>query len=112
MIKSPLTSIRLDPTTPCPPEPGSNRAAVTIFEDPTQQYSVGVWQSTPDKRAVNYTEAEFCQILEGEVKLTHESGHSETYRVGDSFVIPPGFKGTWETVKTVRKFWVIFEPKK
>ena len=105
-------SIRLDPNLPCPPEPGSNRAFVTVYTDPTGQLESGVWESTPDKRSVHYTETEFCHILEGEVRLTDEAGHCETYRAGDSFLIEPGFKGTWETVKKIRKFWVIFEPKK
>jgi len=33
----------------------------------------------------------------------------ETYRAGDSFLIPSGFKGTWETIEPVRKFFVIYE---
>jgi len=32
-------------------------------------------------------------------------------RTGDGFVIPPGFKGTWETVEKVRKHYVILLPK-
>lgn len=29
---------------------------------------------------------------------------------GDQFVIPAGFRGTWETIETCRKIYVIFEP--
>ena len=47
--------------------------------------------------------------LEGEVRLTDESGHTETYVAGDTFVIPKGFKGVWETVKPVRKFFAVYE---
>ena len=30
--------------------------------------------------------------------------------MGDGFVIPIGFKGTWETLKPVRKWYVIWQP--
>jgi uncharacterized cupin superfamily protein len=30
--------------------------------------------------------------------------------MGDGFVIPRGFKGTWETLKPVRKWYVIWQP--
>jgi uncharacterized cupin superfamily protein len=31
--------------------------------------------------------------------------------MGDGFVIPAGFKGVWETLKPVRKWYVTFEAK-
>jgi uncharacterized cupin superfamily protein len=43
--------------------------------------------------------------------LTSEQGESWTLKAGDGFIIPAGFKGTWETVKKVRKHYVILLPK-
>jgi len=43
------------------------------------------------------------------VKLTDADGNVETYRAGDSFLIPSGFSGSWETIEPVRKFFVIYE---
>ena len=40
------------------------------------------------------------------------AGKAETFKAGDSFVIPGGFAGTWETVQPVKKLYAIFEPKK
>ena len=45
------------------------------------------------------------------VRLTDQDGHVDTYGMGDGFVIPMGFKGTWETLKPVRKWYVIWQPK-
>ena len=54
--------------------------------------------------------SEFCTLLDGVVRVTDRLGRSEVYRRGDSFVIPAGFGGRWETVETCRKFFVIHEP--
>jgi uncharacterized cupin superfamily protein len=71
----------------------------------------GIWECTPGKVKVDYAEWEFCHFLEGEAVLTSESGESWRLRKGDGFIIPPGFKGTWETVRPVRKHYVILAPK-
>ena len=81
------------------------------YSDPTGQFFAGVWESAPGKWAVNYTEEEFCTFLAGKAILTGEDGTSETFITGDAFIIPRGFKGTWETVEPVKKWYVIFEPK-
>lgn len=71
----------------------------------------GIWESTPGKVAIDYTEWEFCHFIEGKAVLTNEAGRKWTLRAGDAFIIPPGFKGTWETVEKVRKHYVILLPK-
>jgi uncharacterized cupin superfamily protein len=81
------------------------------FTDPSGQFFSGIWESSPGKWPVRYIESEFCAILEGKCILTDEKGKAETFQKGDSFVIPGGFAGTWETVETVRKLYAIFEPK-
>ncbi len=45
------------------------------------------------------------------MRLTDSAGKVEEYRAGDAFVIPKGFKGAWETVEAVKKFYVIHTPK-
>ena len=67
----------------------------------------GVWESTPGKWRVEYDEWEFCHIVSGVSILTEDGGEARTLKAGDSFVIRPGFKGTWEVVETTRKHYVI-----
>jgi uncharacterized cupin superfamily protein len=81
------------------------------YRDPTGAFQAGFWSHPGGTLQVTYTEHEFCQILEGSVRLTDAAGHAETYHAGDSFVIPAGFKGSWETLAPLRKFYVIYEPK-
>ena len=67
----------------------------------------GIWQSTPGKWRIAYDEWEYCRILDGVSVITGEDGTSMTVRAGDSFIIRPGFKGTWEVLETTRKDYVI-----
>lgn len=71
----------------------------------------GIWESTPGKVKVDYAEWEFCHFIEGKAILTNDKGKKWTIKAGDAFIIPPGFKGTWETVEKVRKHYVILMPK-
>jgi uncharacterized cupin superfamily protein len=81
------------------------------FTDGSGQFFSGIWESSKGKWPVSYSESEFCAILEGKCVLTDAAGKAETFTKGDSFVIPSGFSGTWETVEPVKKLYAIFEAK-
>jgi uncharacterized cupin superfamily protein len=67
----------------------------------------GLWESTPGKWRIEYEEWEFCHILSGVSVIAEDGGEARTVRAGDSFVLRPGFKGTWEVVETTRKEYVV-----
>ncbi|MBZ9808337.1 cupin domain-containing protein [Mesorhizobium sp. ESP-6-2] len=67
----------------------------------------GIWESTPGKWRIVYDEWEFCHILSGVSVIEEEGGEARTVRAGDSFVLRPGFKGSWEVLETTRKEYVI-----
>lgn len=69
----------------------------------------GVWQSTPGKWRIVYDEWEYCRILFGVSVITEDNGPSWRVSEGHSFVIRPGFSGTWEVIETTRKEYVIRE---
>ncbi|MCF1426883.1 MAG: cupin domain-containing protein [Shewanella sp.] len=79
------------------------------YSSPCGQFHSGTWQSGPGKWNVNYTEHEFCDILEGLSIIQDKTGNSLTVAAGDKFVIPAGFQGTWEVVDQCKKIYVIFE---
>ena len=79
------------------------------YTDETQKFSTGIWQSEVGKWIINYTEEEFCQILEGVSVITDAASKAVTVTVGESFVIPKGFIGTWEVLEKTKKIYVINE---
>lgn len=90
-----------------PTETGHN-----YFTNGTGQLTAGVWECTPCTSQIDsYPVDEFCTILSGMVVLTDENGHAETFKPGDSFVIPKGLKCTWHMPETTRKYYVIFDTK-
>lgn len=67
----------------------------------------GIWQSTPGKWRISYDEWEYCTILSGVSILTEDGNAPQIVKAGDSFILRPGFKGTWEVIETTRKDYVI-----
>jgi hypothetical protein len=104
-----VRSIRFDRNAPV--DPAAPTTTHNWYEDASGVLSSGFWASQPGKVDVTYMEDEFCYILEGRVRLADAAGRVEEYKAGDAFVIPRGFKGVWETVEPVKKYYVIHAPK-
>ena len=84
--------------------------ARNYFSDSTGTFFAGVWESTPGRWRVRYTENEFCHITRGRVVIEDEQGRRWTFKTGDSFAIAAGFSGTWQVIEPLRKLYVIHEP--
>ena len=79
------------------------------YSDPSGQFHAGIWQSEPGAWRVEYAtgEEELCTLLEGRVRLTDERGQVREFGAGETFVIPGGFTGIWESVTRVRKIYAV-----
>jgi uncharacterized cupin superfamily protein len=80
------------------------------YRDETGKFTAGIWTHEGGVIEVDHAEHEFCLLLAGKVRLTGEDGHVEEFGMGDGFVIPKGFRGKWETVKPIRKWYVVWRP--
>ena len=67
----------------------------------------GIWEATPGKWRISYEEWEYCRILKGRSVITADDGTEYPLVAGDSFILRPGFSGTWEVIETTRKDYVI-----
>lgn len=76
-------------------------------EETSDGLYAGIWESTVGKWHVAYDEWEFFQLISGVSVVTEEGKEPVILRAGDSFIIRPGFKGTWEVIETTRKTYVI-----
>jgi len=86
---------------------GSPKFRTWNIEERSGGLYAGVWESTPGKWRIEYDEWEFCHILSGVSVIAEDGGTQRTVRAGDSFVLRPGFKGSWEVLETTRKEYVV-----
>ena len=79
------------------------------FSDTSQQFFAGRWSASRGKWRVRYTENELCVMISGKVIIESSTGERSAFGVGDAFVIPAGFSGTWEVLEDCSKIYAIFE---
>ncbi len=77
------------------------------FESPDGKLIAGTWTSTPGKWHAFTERDEFCYIVSGHCRLIDADGQAKSFRAGDSFLIPNGFRGYWEVLETTTKHFVI-----
>ena len=77
------------------------------LEDEAGGFYTGVWEAEPGAWRVSYDENELCVILAGRVRLTEDGGVPREFGPGETFVIPKGFVGVWETLEHCRKVYAI-----
>ncbi|MFC3051008.1 cupin domain-containing protein [Kordiimonas pumila] len=80
-----------------------------LYTDAKEKVFVGYWSSDIGKWSIDCTgDEEYCHILYGKVCLTDDAdGKKVTFVEGDQFIIPEGFKGTWETIEKCKKLYFI-----
>ncbi len=80
----------------------------SLYADQTGQLDAGVWECAPNKHvyeAAPYDE--FVYLLEGRIDITDDQGAVETFKAGDSFILPRGCACTWDVKEPVRKLYVV-----
>ncbi len=73
------------------------------------EFVVTIYEALPALLDISdpYPYDEFVLVLEGEVTLTATDGEKWTYRVGENFVVPKGFTGTWEMPVKYREMIIV-----
>jgi|TARA_B110000503_G_scaffold143187_1_gene243105 uncharacterized cupin superfamily protein len=80
-----------------------------VYSSADGKMHTGIWDCQAGAWQVSYSEDEVCIILAGESILTDLNGAQKTVQAGDQFVIPAGFKGTWQVPSYCKKVYVIYE---
>jgi uncharacterized cupin superfamily protein len=83
--------------------------AQNLFQSADSRFNSGIWSGEPGIWRVDFTESEFCHILEGVIVVRGDDGSEATFKAGDAFLTPAGFTGTWEIVEPARKFYAFYE---
>ncbi|ALH95472.1 cupin domain-containing protein [Acinetobacter equi] len=85
------------------------RLTTELYEHP--HMNCGIWECEVGAWNIEFAsnKQEFFQIIEGIVRLHDMTGQFIEVRAGDAGVIPPSFKGTFEVIEHVKKYYVIVE---
>jgi uncharacterized protein len=109
MLRFDLDSVEPEEGAPAPDRliSGDPKFRTWNLEEADGGLYAGVWEATPGKWKIVYDEWEYFHILAGHSIVTEEGGEPVHLKAGDSMVLRPGFKGSWEVVETTRKDYVI-----
>ena len=84
---------------------------LTLYEDPTGKFQVGVWDCSPMKRVATTIErSELMHIIEGSGSITNADGVVFRFSAGDTFMVPVGMGYQWQNDSYVRKIFCSYTP--
>lgn len=77
------------------------------FQRKSVRLTAGLWRADPYEEFYDaYPCDEFMVMLKGEVTVGNDQ-QEWTFRSGDAFLIPKGFRGFWRQTTSVEKYYVI-----
>jgi uncharacterized cupin superfamily protein len=97
---APEPAILIGPTPQC--------RALNLFDDPSTELRIGIWDSTPYARHGRAHKLhELMHLLEGSVTLQDDAGHAVTVNPGDSVFVAKGAPCAWTSTVYVRKVYAV-----
>lgn len=84
------------------------RITESMYEHPNME--CGIWHCEIGAWNIEFAQnkQEFFQIIEGIVHIHEQNNQSYIeIKAGNAGIIPPGFKGTFEVIQPVKKYYVI-----
>ena len=80
----------------------------SLYADQTGQLDAGVWECEPNSHVIEGAPYdEFVYLIDGRIDITDDEGKTETFKAGDSFMMPRGCHCTWDVKEPVRKLYVV-----
>ncbi|WP_282129469.1 cupin domain-containing protein [Roseobacter litoralis] len=95
------------PSEELPVKPGVYIGQKITFEDTHSGNlvaRVGVWEAGISKTYLeDYPFTEYVLMISGHVVITNDDGTENSFKAGDTFVIPKGFSGIWDVREHMKK---------
>ncbi|GGP24270.1 cupin domain-containing protein [Silvimonas amylolytica] len=81
------------------------------YDNAANGFSSGIWASEVGSWRIEFgpAEEEFFSIIEGRARVYDEAGAFAEVGPGEALVIPAGFKGRFEVLEPVKKYFAIYE---
>lgn len=87
--------------------PGQVEAAAYLLGDRTSALRLGVWECSVGRFEVERKATEICRIVKGKATLRATDGTVFSPGIGETFVVPKGWKGEWIIDEVVRKIFIV-----
>lgn len=87
------------------------RTTWSHYESADHQLSCGIWACEVGAWRIQFADdkEEFFCVIEGQVCLWDEQGKGVIVKAGEAAVIPAGFRGRFEVLEPVRKYFVVLD---
>ena len=83
--------------------------AYTAYTDPSGVFTAGVWACDAGTLHIeDLALDEACYLIEGEVIITDQHGHTARFVAGEAFLLERGFVGTWHMPGPILKYNAMF----
>lgn len=80
----------------------------SFYQDQTGELDAGVWECEVNRHRIEGAPYdEFVYLIAGRIDIIDDAGGVETFKAGDSFVMPRGCHCTWDVKEPVRKLYVV-----
>ena len=92
------------------PRPDRRRITQSLYEHPNM--NCGIWTCEVGAWNIQFAanKQEFFQVIEGLIRLHDAKTQSFIeIKAGKAGIIPPGFRGKFEVVEAVKKYFVVVE---
>lgn len=77
-----------------------------FYESHDKKLRVGIWESEAGSLKLDMTFDEYVRVLEGSTILRSADGRTWTFKAGDSFLLPRGFRGEARQPANFRKQFI------
>lgn len=87
------------------------RRTWNVYQGEQGAVDCGIWTCQPGAWRIAFHDHrhEFFHVLEGRLRITSAAGTVAEFGPGDACVIPAGFKGVFEVLTPVRKYYVMVD---
>lgn len=87
------------------------RRTWSVYQGDGGAVDCGLWACQPGAWRIAFHDHrhEFFHVLEGRIRITEAGGQGNEFGPGDACVIPAGFKGVFEVLEAVRKYYVMVD---
>ena len=82
-----------------------------IYTDSTGQFTVGIWEASAyTRKLAAFKDYELMHLIQGSMTITNAIDESQTFNIGETFIINRGVSNAWHSTDYLRKVYCKVTP--